>query len=387
MNFKLVDSGWGIILDNALRASRPGDRVRIICPFIKERAARRFLQNRDPKGLEIITRFDLDGFRARVSDTSALRLFLAAGAKIRGVQNLHAKVYLVGQRAIVTSANLTEQALNRNHEFGFSSDDPVIVSSCNSYFDSLWRRTKLNLVTSRIDKWEKQVSNAMAAGAGHLVPPSLGDDGEDLGFSAEVSAEPKSVNSSEQGFVKFFGIGKERVDPSLEVINEVNSSASHWALSYPATKTPRSVKDGAIMFIAALAKPNDIFIYGRGIGTGYRRSLDDATPGDIQKRSWKKRWSRYIRVQDVEFVKGRLADGVSLNELMKALGPLSFATTKARHLRGELNINPRTTYARQAQVELTSEAIVWLNDRLDQCFAQHGRIAQDALDDLIQPEP
>jgi hypothetical protein len=125
----------------------------------------------------------------------------------------------------------------------------------------------------------------MSSGAGQLVPPSLGDDGEDLGFSAEVSAVPKSVNSSEQGFVKFFGIGKERVDPSLEVINEVNSSTSHWALSYPTTKTPRSVKDGALMFIAALAKPNDIFIYGRGIGTGYRRSLDDATPGDIQKRS------------------------------------------------------------------------------------------------------
>lgn len=71
-----------------------------------------------------------------MSDTSALRLFLAAGAQIRGFQNLHAKVYLVGNRAIVTSANLTEQALNRNHEFGFSSDDPVIVSSCNSYFDT-----------------------------------------------------------------------------------------------------------------------------------------------------------------------------------------------------------------------------------------------------------
>ena len=387
MNFKLVDSGWGKVLESALRATRPSDRVRIICPFIKERAARRFLQHHAPKQFEVITRFDLDGFRARVSDTSALRVLLAAGAKIRGVRNLHAKVYLVGKRAIVTSANLTEQALNRNHEFGFSSDDPVIVSSCDSYFDSLWNRAKLNLVASRIDEWDERMSKAAASGAGMPAPPSLGDEGADLGFSAESSEAPQAMNSSEQGFVKFFGTGGERADPSMTVLDEVNSSTSHWALSYPGTRTPKQVRDGALMFIARLAKPNDILIYGRGIGLHHRPGLDDATAGDVKKRDWKEHWSHYIRVKNVEFINGILADGVSLQELMNELKHFSFATTKARYLRGERKINPRTTYARQAQVELTPEAIVWLNDRLDRCFAQNGKITQDELDDLIQPEP
>lgn len=388
MNFKLVDSGWGSILDQALRANRSGSRLRIICPFIKKRAIQRFVKGAIRKQFEVITRFDLDGFRAKVSDTSALRSLLAAGAQIRGIRNLHSKVYLVGKRAIVTSANLTEQALNRNHEFGFSSDDPAIVSSCDAYFDSLWRNAGADLVTSKIDEWDARVSKAVAAAAaaGASTAPGLGDEGVDLGFSAESSAAPKPMNSSEQGFVKFFGIGKDRGSPSMKVLAEVDSSTSHWALSYPTSKTPRNVRDGALMFIARLAKPNDILIYGRGIGTHYRPGVDDATPGDIGKRPWKQHWSRYIHVDDVEFINGTLADGVSLNELMKNLRHLSFATTKARYLRGERNINPRTAYARQAQVELTPEAIVWLNDRLDRNFAQHGKISQDALDDLVQPE-
>ena len=386
MNFQLVDSGWAKVVEEATGKKKSGGSLRLICPFIKEVAARRFLCG-SYKTIQVITRFDLNVFRAGVSDTSALRALLNAGAQIRGVRNLHAKVYLIGNRAIVTSANITEQALLRNHEFGFWSDDPTIVASCNEYFGSLWNRTKDDLTASKLDEWDERVSAAVAAGAGQPGPPSLGDNGEDLGFSTESSSDPKQVNSSEHGFVKFFGTGARRADPSMTVLDEVNSSTSHWALSYPAAKTPKKVQDGALMFIARLVKPNDILIYGRGIGMRHRPGVDVATPGDIEKRDWKGHWSRYIRVRDVEFIDGMLADGVSLHELMSEFKHLSFATTKARYLRGERKINPRTTYARQAQVELTPEAIVWLNDRLDRCFNRHGKITRDALADLVQPEP
>ena len=381
-----MDRGWDKVVEAATRTRKTGGHLRLVCPFIKEVAARRFLRGSDKK-IQVITRFDLNGFRAGVSDTSALRALLNAGAQIRGVRNLHAKVYLVGNRAIVTSANITEQALLRNHEFGFWSDDEMIVAACDSYFDSLWVRAGDDLTASTIDEWDARVSAAVAAGRGQPSPPSLGDDGVDLGFSAESSVAPEPVNSSEQGFVKFFGIGSDRAEPSMTVLDEVNGSTSHWALSYPVTKTPKQVRDGALMFIARLAKPNDILIYGRAIGLHHRRGLDDATAGDIKKRDWKEHWSHYIRVRDVQFINGTLADGVSLQEMMNELKHLSFATTKARYLRGERKINPRTTYARQAQVELTPEAIVWLNDQLDRRFEMHGRISQKVLKNLIQPEP
>jgi hypothetical protein len=138
------------------------------------------------------------------------------------------------------------------------------------------------------------------------------------------------------------------------------------------------------MFMSRLVDSNDILIYGRGIGMAYRPGRDDATPGDIKKRDWKAHWSRYIRVRDVEFVNGALAECVSLNDLMTKLGPSSFVSTKERYQRGERNIRLRATYARKAQVQLTPEAIAWLNDQLDRCFEQHGKISQEALSDLAQ---
>lgn len=387
MNFRLIDSRWDELFDQTLRSKKRIDRLRIICPFIKQRAAGRFLKRASYKQIQIITRFNQDDFRAGVSDTRALRELLGLGAQIRGIQNLHAKVYLIGDRAIVTSANLTEQALARNHEFGFCSDDPTIVEKCHQYFESLWCRAGEDLEVSRIDGWDERISQSKASGSGKDAAPSLGDDGTDLGFSPESSTEPNPANTSEQGFVKFFAVANERVDPDKTVLKDLNDSTAHWALSYPATKRPRSVKDGALMFISVLTKPNDIRIFGRGVAIAYRPGVDEATKGDIRKRKWKKRWSRYIRVEHVEFINGSVADGVSLNELMRELREFAFATTKARYLQGERNINLPRSYARRAHVELTPESIAWLNDQLDRRFERFGKVSDDALNDLIHPEP
>ena len=121
MKLRLVDSGWGHLLSDALHTDH--SKVRVICPFIKERAAQRILEYGSPAQFQVITRFDLNCFLQGASDVAALRLLFEAGAQIRGVRNLHAKAYIVGSRSIVTSANLTEQALSRNHEFGFVADD------------------------------------------------------------------------------------------------------------------------------------------------------------------------------------------------------------------------------------------------------------------------
>ncbi|NUO83472.1 hypothetical protein HUU05_25645, partial [candidate division KSB1 bacterium] len=102
LDFQLVDSGW----DRVLHEARATDRseLRIICPFIKKGVAERLLISGRPQLIQVITRFDLNGFSDCVSDLSALRLLLENGAEIRGVKNLHAKVYLFGKsRAIVTS--------------------------------------------------------------------------------------------------------------------------------------------------------------------------------------------------------------------------------------------------------------------------------------------
>ncbi|KKN15722.1 hypothetical protein LCGC14_0983120 [marine sediment metagenome] len=94
IGFQLVDSGWGRVLEEAVAAS--GSELRIVCPFIKERAALRLLAGGKPETIQVITRFNLGDFGEGVSDTAALRLLLDHGAQIRGIRGLHAKLYLIG---------------------------------------------------------------------------------------------------------------------------------------------------------------------------------------------------------------------------------------------------------------------------------------------------
>jgi hypothetical protein len=385
MNFRLVDSGWDKILDESLAADK--SRVRIICPFIKERAAKRLLEHGRPERLEVITRYDLDCFREGVSDIAALSFLLTKGAKIRGIKNLHAKAYLIGEgRAIVTSANLTEQGLMRNHEFGFVAEDETIATNCHSYFDRLWKLAGPDLTLSKLKEWNRKVNSALASGAGTRKLPRLGDEGKDAGLPPAPVTAPKQVARAEQGFVKFFGEGNNRFEHNHSVLDEVDRSGCYFACNYPTGKKPRQVRDGAVIFMSRLVRhPQDVLVFGRGIGMQYVEGRDDATPADLKKRPWKDQWSRYIRVHDVEFVNGVLSDGVSLNQMMGELGSDSFAPTKRHALAGRGNINPQASLRQKAAMELTPKAISWLNRRLDKSFAVNGKISPAKLAKLDWP--
>jgi hypothetical protein len=192
---------------------------------------------------------------------------------------------------------------------------------------------------------------------------------------------------AEQGFVKFFGEGINRKEHTFPVLEEVKRAGCHWACTFPKSKKPRMVHDGAIMFMGRLvAHPNDTLIFGRAIGMQYKEGRDDATKAEIKLRDWKTKWPRYVRVHDAEFIQGMLSDGVSLDEMMKELGPNSFTSTKRNLLAGKGNTNPRTAFSQQAAVELTPEAIVWMNERLEGCFANHGKISPEELAKLDWPK-
>lgn len=385
MSFRLVDTGWDVVLTDAIRADR--SCTRIVCPFIKKGAARRLLACGRPQTLQIITRFNLGDFCAGVSDLAALRLLLDNGAVIRGVRNLHAKLYLFGDsRAIVTSANLTEAALLRNHEFGFVAEDAGIVTRCQQYFDDMWAKAKPDLTAARLAKWEQTITKYLASGARPAVAKKLRDEGVDAGLAAEPVELPGIVDEAPQAFVKFFGESHNRAAHTMDVFEEVQRSGCHRACTYPKGKRPRQVKDGAIMFMGRMVKePNDILIYGRAIGMRHDPGRDDATAEDISLRAWKVKWPHYVRVHHAEFVAGTLANGISLNALMDALKSDAFVPTQRNAAKGKGNRNPRRAYRQQASVELTQKANAWLNERLQQAYLQHGTLAPAVLEQLDWP--
>ena len=387
MTFRLIDRGWDSEFVDGLR-QHPGE-LRIVCPFIKRRALERILPSRLPF-LRVVTRFSLADFADGVSDIDAIRLFLDAGGAVRGVRGLHAKLYIFGTgRAIITSANLTGAGLTANREFGVVTEDSAAIERCLAWFDTLWQDARSDLRHSQLNCWAHTLSNHLASGA----PPSESRDLEDFGAVAGLqpspfSSPPPIFTDPPQAFVKFLGEGTNRVPLDCPTVEEIDRAGCHWALAYPAggNRRPSGVPDGAVMFISRLVKGPDIRIFGRAVALKHEAGRDDATPADMERRPWKARWPRYIRVHHAEFVAGAMQNGVSLAELMDTLGSDSFAPTQRNATSGQGNTNPRRSIMQKPAVELSNEGFEWLNARLQTAFDVHGQLPRHVLRELDWPE-
>lgn len=383
MPCKLIHCEWKQALQKTLACDPSA--VRLVCPFIQLKAIKSLLDQHTPDSIQVITRFSLDDFALGVNDLAAMSYLLRRGARIRGVKNLHTKLYLFGStQSVVTSANLTMAALTRNHELGVVADDPQSYADCRNYFDALWNLAGDDLVEPQLQKWKEKVEAYRVKFSG-IGTSRLGDEGVDALLEPNASVTPSPFAMSTQAFVKFFGNNSIRADHTTSVLAEVAGSGSHWACSYHSR--PRQVMDGATMYMGRLVSdPNDILIYGRGIGMQHIEGRDDASEADIAKRPWKQSWPRYVRVHHPEFVAGTLQNGVSLNQLMNDLGSDSFATTqKNARSGGDGNTDPRRTYRRQPSVRLSAEGNVYLHDRFEASLLEHGRVPQAELANLDLP--
>jgi hypothetical protein len=304
------------------------------------------------------------------------------------VQNLHAKLYLFGSSTVmVTSANLTEAAFSRNHEFGFVSEDASIAAQCHSYFDDLWARGGADLTVVQIQAWYEAVTRYLASGAPPGRQSGLGNYGTNAGLPTAPPISSPLVANARQAFVKFLGDSDNRVPLSFQTIEEIDLAGCHWAVAYPASKRPSGVDDGAVIFISRLTRdPSDIRVFGCAVGLRHAPGRDDATPVDMLHRSWKAKWPRYVRVHHAEFVAGNMANGVSLNEMMDTLGSSSFASTQRNATRGEGNTDPGRAYRQQPAVELSPKGFAWLGERLEAAFRAHGKLPANDLARLDWPE-
>ena len=382
MTTRLIDKGWDAQFTEALNDD--SSYLRIVCPFIKAPSIKRLLSHK-PDKVRVITRTNLADFASGVSDIDSLRQLLDADARVRRIKNLHAKLYIFGKsRAIITSANLTEAALTRNHEFGLVTDDPESVKACLDYFDELWKRGKPSISLKEVKTWDEIVTNYRLKGGNLNMAGELPDHGADAGISKPPTYVSLPEPNSRQAFVKFLGRTDIRFPRATCTIEELKSGGCHWAVCY--SRRPRQVKDGDVVFMGRLvSNPNDIIVFGRAIGKEYKVGDDDATDADIEFRPWKANYRHYIRVYDPEFLRGPFRNGVSLYELMDELGTDSFESTQRRAKQGEDNINPRNSVTQQAALRLSPESFSWLSERLEAAFSRHGKIPNETIRDLDWP--
>jgi hypothetical protein len=297
---------------------------------------------------------------------------------------LHAKLYLFGEdEAVVTSANMTAAGLERNHEFGLHSDDPEVVASAGGYFEDLWRLAGADLKLVDLERWDAEIKARLVTEA-RSQGAAWPDYGADV--KAEASGEtgptsPLPVISERQAFVKFLGQAKNRKLLSDDTLSEIGRSGAHWALGYPGSQRPRAVQDGDVIYISRLVQvPYDIQVFGRARALAHVEGRDEASEAEKRVREWKRNWPNYIRVYDAEFVAGKFANGVSLNDLMKALGARSFRSTLANSLRGQGNTDPWKAYSQKPAVQLSDEGHHWLERELETKFALHGTLPVAEVD-------
>ena len=311
MSFRLLHENWGGEFDRALRVDR--SELRIVCPFIQAGALDRLLALR-PERSRVITRFNLNDFAAHVSDIRVLPTLLKQDALVRGIRHLHAKFYVFGQSAaIVTSANLTRAGLDSNHEFGVVIKDREAIASCRRYFDDLWSQGRRDLRHEDVVAWTAELSRHLAAGAQPHASGALPDYGADGRLveppRTNIPALFADAAAAGQAFVKFHGRGDNRASLSTTTLQDIEGAGCHRVLAY--RRRPRIVKEGDLMFVARLTgEPDGSRIFGRAIAMEHQPTRDDATPFDIERRSWMGQWSHFVRVHHAEFVQGTLANGM-----------------------------------------------------------------------------
>ena len=110
-------------------------------PFIKKEIVDEILSHKKPDAvLEVITSANLANFISGSLDVEAIKTLLNNGVQVLNYQNLHAKIYLFdNKRALVTSANLTNNALFNNYEYGLllHEDEKETINKIYSDFISM----------------------------------------------------------------------------------------------------------------------------------------------------------------------------------------------------------------------------------------------------------
>ena len=391
MSVQFVEAGWESEMRSGIAAGH--GKLRLACPFIKDSVIARLLDQAELDEITVVTRFCLPDFARGVSDIAALRTLLDAGADVHGVHGLHAKVFVFGdRRAAVTSANLTETGLARNVEFGCVSEDAAFVAACDAYIQTLHASTAI-VSYQQLDDWDDLVK-ACLRGRGRRDPiDALPDHGTvTTPASPPTSPAPPAPRTAQDGWaaesrrawIKFAGRGNYRAPLSDAIIDEIARSGAFMFCSYPKNSgRPRRVHDGDTMFLSRMThSPNDMRIIGRAIAIEHDDDRDLGTSAEIADRPWLSEWPYLIRVHHCKFIDGQLTDGISLDDLMEALGPASFQSTWKRRQAGEEDVNPRASIMRKPDVRLSNQGFAWLTREFDEALARHGTIPEAELAEL-----
>jgi len=370
---EVIEKNW---LDVFLKELRESEEVFLISPFVTDNTVNHLLKNRQRAKIRLITRFNLNDFRSKVSSLSALKKLVENGVEIKGIKGLHSKVYIFQNRStIIGSANFTSGGFFNNYEFGIKSNEVDTIQKSLNYFKSLWKLDCELLNLLRIEQWEKEIQYTPS------IPDS--DNLNDYGINASVQG-----SKNRNYFIKLFGKTEYREGLEYTSRQEIERSHCHWALTFSGKKgRPRKYNEGDVVYMARMLHGTDYAIFGKGIALSHVDKRDYASDEDIKEIDWKKDWPVYIRVKATEFIDGKMADCPKMSKLIHDLQYDSFDKTRQRYLDGGININAWDSLRQQADVQLSEIAAEWMETKFQEAKANFGSVPVEYLSNLYAGNP
>jgi len=130
--FQIIKSPWEANFLSLLAEAKKN--VFLASPFIKLQTALLVAQkiNKDVD-FRYINSFKLAHFHTGASDLEALSVFKKQNCALKNVHNLHAKLFVFDNTAIITSGNLTPGGLRNNLEYGICVNDQLVEEIKNDY--------------------------------------------------------------------------------------------------------------------------------------------------------------------------------------------------------------------------------------------------------------
>lgn len=352
------------------------DNVFLISPFVTNNIVNHLLNNKKKSKIHLITRFNLNDFRSQVSSLSALKKLVSKGVEIKGIKNLHSKVYIFDTKSVIIgSANFTSGGFFNNYEFGIKTTDQNTISISNTYFQNLWQLNSEILTINQIEDWEKQLKN--------YQPISNNNDLPDYGKKALIQGDRKR-----KYFIKIFGSDDSRVSVNSTTKEEIDRSHCHWALTFSGKKgRPRKYNTGDVVYMARILHGTEYAIFGKAIALKHVDNRDTATTADIKAIPWKDKWPVYIRVKDPVLIDATMGDCPKMSELIDTLEYDSFDKPQKGFLEGKPIKSAWGSLRQQADVQLTEIAAEWLENKFQETKNKYGEVTAQYLSGLYQGNP
>ena len=339
------------------------EKIAMMTPFLSQDAARSLEKIKVEQNVECtcITRFEHREFLQKSSHIEALEILMHVDVSLYALKKLHTKLYLIDDTiAILGSANFTYGGLQGNHELSlYIEGEPELIKQLWEYFESvlqICQQQGKNITAEEVERENLRLKNETKKVSPTRYSYSFGavlsepDSADDRDFVQEFLSPERESHC----WIKFEASSENRrpsKPPAAEPYTFHNQNGIYMT-RFSEARRPKRMHEGDIVYIAVHSwdrggNPAPM-IAGRARCHAFRET--NVIPDGGQ-------WPVYLELYDVEPCAGNIQDGISLYDLVDALGKDTYTHTQGRELSTE---SIRYSHRQQAYLGLTEKTEKYL---------------------------